>query len=106
MRHASDFSAVVRSGRRARGGALVVHYRAGSGDAAPLVGFVVGRTVGNSVTRHRVTRRLRAQMSTRLAQLPAGSGTVVRALPSAAAASSSELGRDLDRGLRRATGAS
>jgi len=39
------------------------------GTAAPIVGFVVGRAVGPSVVRHRVSRRLRAQ--TRLGQVGA-----------------------------------
>jgi ribonuclease P protein component len=66
-----------------------------------LVGFVVGKGVGPSVVRHRVSRRLRAEMAQRLPQLPPGSGTVVRALPPAAAATSTELGSDLDAALAR-----
>ena len=57
---------------------------------------MVGRTVGNSVVRHRVIRRLRHLVRDRLALLPAGSLLVVRALPPAALASSADLGRDLD----------
>jgi ribonuclease P protein component len=51
------------------------------------------------VTRHRVTRRLRAQLAARLNRIPAGTAIVVRALPDAAAASSAALGADLDRAL-------
>jgi len=65
------------------------------------VGFVVSKAVGNSVVRHRVTRRLRHLMADRLGTLPADCTLVVRALPSSAAASSSELGADLDGALRR-----
>jgi len=64
-------------------------------------GFVVSKAVGNSVVRHRVTRRLRHLVSARLGTLPAGSSLVVRALPPAATASSAELGADLDAALRR-----
>jgi ribonuclease P protein component len=53
------------------------------------------------VVRHRVSRRLRALMVTRLDALPSGSGTVIRALPDAAQASSVELGADLDAALGR-----
>ncbi len=67
----------------------------------PRVGFVVGRAVGASVVRHRVTRRLRALTAARLDRLPVGSGLVVRALPGAAAATSAELGADLDAALDR-----
>jgi len=65
------------------------------------VGFVVGKTVGGSVVRHRVARRLRAQMSHRLAALPSGSATVVRALPAAADATSEQLGEGLDRAFAK-----
>jgi ribonuclease P protein component len=65
------------------------------------VGFVVGRTVGNSVVRHRVTRRLRHLFRARLGTVEPGCALVVRALPPAAAATSAELGKDIDAALRR-----
>jgi ribonuclease P protein component len=65
------------------------------------VGFVVSKAVGNSVVRHRVSRRLRHLMRERLGTLPVGCTLVVRALPAAAAASSADLGVDLDAALRR-----
>jgi ribonuclease P protein component len=65
------------------------------------VGFVVNKAVGNAVLRNRVHRRLRAVMKARLADLPAGSLTVVRALPSSAAASYDELAADVDAALTR-----
>lgn len=101
MRRSTDFASVVRSGIRARAGELVVHHRSDLGAHPALVGLVVGKGVGGSVVRHRVSRRLRAQLSHRLDRLPAGSGTVVRALPQAASATSADLGRSLDRALDR-----
>lgn len=106
MRRSADFASVVRSGSRARRGHLVLHRSAlvtsaTPGTGAPLIGLVVGRTVGGSVVRHSVARRLRAQLTQRLDHFPAGSGTVVRALPSAARASSADLGADLDAGLQQ-----
>ena len=118
-----DYRAVLR-GRRADGAdarrrrragtdLLVVHLatpdqEAPSGHApspeaggCPRVGFVVSRAVGNSVVRHRVVRRLRAQVGERLAMLPAGTDVVVRALPPAARASSDQLGGALDDTLHR-----
>jgi ribonuclease P protein component len=65
------------------------------------VGFVVSKAVGNSVVRHRVSRRLRHLMRDRLGTLPPGCALVIRALPAAAAASSADLGIDLDAALRR-----
>ena len=101
MRRSTDFTAVVRGGVRVRGGALVVHHRRELGPHPARVGLVVGRTVGGSVVRHRVSRRLRAQLADRLDRLPEGSGTVVRALPETAEASSAELGRALDKAFDR-----
>ncbi len=69
----------------------------------PKAGFVVSKAVGGSVVRHRVARRLRHIMSTRLIALPPGALLVVRALPPAAGASSAELAVDLDAGLRGAS---
>jgi ribonuclease P protein component len=113
-----DFATAVRRGRRAAYGSVVVHLaRVSAGDAGsspvplgppglmgPKVGFVVARTVGGSVVRHRVQRRLRHLMRRRVATLPAGALVVVRALPASAGASSATLGDDLDRALRRLVG--
>lgn len=67
------------------------------------VGFVVSKAVGNSVVRHRVIRRLRAQVADRLSLLPPGADVVVRAAPAAASATSGQLGADLDLALERVT---
>jgi ribonuclease P protein component len=101
MRRSRDFTSVVRDGARTRSGPVVVHQRTDLGTDTPLVGFVVGKSVGGSVQRHRVTRRLRAQVAQRLTALPPHSATVVRALPAAAAADSAELGAGLDQALAR-----
>jgi ribonuclease P protein component len=109
MRRSTDFSSAVRRGRRVRRGSIVVHFVAptsasaadpGDVDAAQ-VGFVVGKSVGGSVVRHRVSRRLRAIMASRLAELPAGSATVVRAMPGAGQATSAQLTEDVDGALAR-----
>jgi ribonuclease P protein component len=101
MRRSRDFASVVRDGARVRGGVLIVHYKPEHYVGAPLVGLVVGKGVGGSVQRHRVARRLRAQLAQRLPVLPSGSATVVRALPAAAQAASAELGAGLDHALAR-----
>lgn len=107
MRRSCDFTSVFRGGSRVRSGSVVVHHLAAHQNAGvPLVGLVVGKNVGNSVVRHRVSRRLRAQLSARLGLLPDGTATVVRALDPAAGASSSDLAFDLDRALRRLVGSS
>jgi ribonuclease P protein component len=106
MRRSADFTATVRRGRRGSSGTVSVHIADAATDAmsagTPSVGFVVSTAVGPAVTRNRVRRRLRHLVRARLDGLPAGASVVVRAHPAAAAASSVQLGRDLDDALRRA----
>lgn len=110
-----DYRAVLRGGRadsrrRRRSGTdlLVVHLaiprETTEQQACSRAGFVVSRAVGNSVVRHRVVRRLRAQVAPRLGRLPAGTDLVVRALPPAATATSAALGTALDAALQRSLG--
>ena len=107
LRRSEDFRVVLRRGSRAGRRHLVVHAlttdpsEAADEASAARAGFVVSKAVGNSVVRHRVTRKLRHLVSARLGTLPAGSALVVRALPPSASASSAELGADLDAALRR-----
>jgi ribonuclease P protein component len=69
--------------------------------SGPRAGFVVGKAVGNSVVRHRVTRRLRALVRDELHRLPATADLVLRARPEAASAAYPVLRRDLASGLDR-----
>ncbi|WP_432833511.1 ribonuclease P protein component [Dactylosporangium sp. CA-092794] len=62
-------------------------------------GFVVSKAVGNAVVRNTVKRRLRHLVRARIADLPAGSTLVVRALPEAAQARYDALEKDLDAAL-------
>ena len=110
LRRRPEFTEVVRSGRRAGRPTLVLHYLAerpappdgGAADpGGPRAGFVVGKGVGNSVCRHRVTRQLRHLVREELHRLPAGTDLVVRARPGAADADAATLRRDLVRGLDR-----
>ena len=102
LRTAADFAAVVRDGRRAGTRRLVVHLLPTGQQVPPRAGFVVSAKVGNSVVRHRVTRRLRPLVREQLGTLAPGTAVVVRALPSAATATSAELGLDLRSGLAAA----
>ncbi|MBE8519181.1 ribonuclease P protein component [Amycolatopsis sp. H6(2020)] len=114
LRRSEDFRVVLRRGSRAGRRRLVVHALTTDPSAAAdtvqsdetvpsaaRAGFVVSKAVGNSVVRHRVSRRLRHLVSARLGTLPAGTALVVRALPPSSTASSAELGSDLDAALRR-----
>ena len=97
---------MLRRGRRAGRGSLVAHactipWHDVDRNDQPRVGFVVSRAVGGSVTRHRVQRRLRHIVRSRLDVLRPGTRLVVRALPAAATATSDALAVDLDALLRR-----
>lgn len=68
------------------------------------MGFVVSKAVGNSVVRHRVTRRLREIVRPRLDLLPAGSTVVLRALPGIDDAVFADLSAEVDGALTSAAG--
>src|SRR5687768_16052627 len=83
------FAETIRRGRRAGTPTVVLHLVSGDGadgadGASPQVGLVVGKAVGNAVTRNQVKRRLRHVARERLGSLPGGAVLVVRALPPAA----------------------
>ena len=102
MRRSVDFTAAVRGGRRVARPTLVLHVRSRPASTEPTrVGLIVSKSVGNSVVRHRVARRLRAVCSDRLARWEPGDLVVIRALPRAATASFADLDRDVDRAASR-----
>ena len=103
LRDRTLLTTTVRRGTRAGRRYLVLHFLpcesvqtvSASGPVPPRIAFAVNRAVGGSVVRHRVTRRLRQIVVDRIHQLPDGSALVVRALPAAAHASSTELDAEL-----------
>ena len=100
LRSGRLFGVVVRKGRRAGRGTVTLHLLLDAADPGPArAGLVVGKAVGGSVVRHAVSRRLRHQLQPLVPVLPLGALLVVRAAPSAATASSADLGRDLRSGL-------
>ncbi len=70
----------------------------------PRFGLIVSKAVGTAVVRHRVARRLRHICAPLIAELPADTDIVIRALPGAAAASSAELDQQLRAALRKLSG--
>ncbi|MBY6539178.1 ribonuclease P protein component [Rhodococcus sp. BP-349] len=107
LHQSSDFQTTVRRGRRTGRHDIVVHLRFREDENAlvssghPRFGLVVSKAVGPAVTRHRVARRLRHICSSMLPLVESDVDVVVRALPGAATAASSELERQLASGLRR-----
>ena len=104
MRRSADFAATIRGGRRAGRGTVVLHLllEEPARASAARAGFVVSKAVGNAVVRNAVRRRLRHLVRPLLAELPAGTILVVRALPAAASASYASLGADLEAALAAA----
>jgi ribonuclease P protein component len=111
LRRSTDFAAVVRGGRRATTGVVVVHLtipnthepaREGTTKLPARAGFIVSKAIGGAVTRNSVRRRLRQLTRERLATLPPGSTLVVRALPGAADVASPRLAADLDAAIAAA----
>jgi len=71
----------------------------GSGSEDPVkVGLIVGKAVGNSVQRHRASRRIRAVMAQEVHRLEPGTLIVVRAL--AGSDTSPALAEDLRASIR------
>ena len=104
LRSSADFAAVFRGARGAggsRSGSRLIVVHANSTDARadqpPRVGLVVSKAVGNAVVRNRTKRVLRALMSARVGQLPAGVDVVVRANPALSGSPTPVLAQDLDR---------
>lgn len=91
----------IRRGSRYGGARVVAHVMVTSAAQPPRFAFAVSKSVGNSVVRHRVTRRLRAASMRVAPQVRPGTDVVVRALPPAAQSSVVEFERDLTRVLSR-----
>lgn len=104
MSSSSDFAEVARTGTRAGSTTVVAHLllSADDGSTPVQIGFIVNKTVGSAVTRNRVRRRLRHLCRPLVSELHPGTRLVVRALPAAASADSTQLGADLGSSVRRA----
>ncbi len=103
MTRSADFTHTVKHGVRASQPDLVVHgFRGAVGaGASPLVGFIVAKSVGGAVERHRVARKLRHAAYTVVDDLGPAERLVVRALPGSREAGSAQLGAELRAGVRR-----
>lgn len=93
----------MRGARSARP-TLILHLAEGSQAGVPRIGFIVSKAVGNSVTRHRVVRRLRHAAKNVLPLLANNSLLVVRARPSSALATSDVLADDLSQAIDKLLG--
>ncbi len=102
MTRSAEFADTVKRGVRAAEPDLVVHlWQDRSDPSGPRIGLIVGKSVGNAVHRHQVSRRLRHTAKNFLGDLAAEERVVIRALPGSRVAASDSLERQLGRGLRR-----
>ena len=105
MKRSTEFRATVKHGARAVQPDIVIHARRladGCADPGPRIGLVIGKSVGSSVQRHRVARRLRHVARGVIDELDPADRVVVRALPSSRHAVSARLEQQLRAGLTRA----
>lgn len=105
MRRSAEFGLAVRNGVRAPQPTIIVHMRrhaTQSMNATPLIGLIVAKSVGGSVDRHRVARRLRHAARLIVDELDPADRVVIRALPSSRTAPSLMLEQQLRAGVRRA----
>lgn len=98
LRVSGDFTLVQRRGTRISRPTLILSAFSRP-DLPTRVGFSVGKSVGNSVARHSVSRKLRHLVRPHLNDLPSGTQVVVRALPPASQVDSTQLSIDLTEAL-------
>ncbi len=79
LRAGSDFNLITKTGARFSTPNLVLYANLAKTDQ-PKIGFIVNRSVGGSVTRHLVTRKLRHNFASHIPSLPNGLMIVVRVL--------------------------
>ncbi|GAA5200806.1 ribonuclease P protein component [Microbacterium jejuense] len=97
----ADYKAVVRRGRRCAGAHTITYVSRVETDGPARFGFIVSRQVGGAVVRNSVRRRLKALCYASLEGVAPGNDIVIRALPTAASASFSELQADVEKCLAR-----
>jgi ribonuclease P protein component len=101
---ADDFRAAVRRGRRVGTPHALLYVSARSATDPTRVGFIVAKTVGNSVKRNLVTRRLRSIGREIVFSHPTGTDLVIRALPGSHGVSWTTLQSEILDGLERSAG--
>lgn len=102
LRKTTDISATMRKGQRLASQLMVLHVTPGLTPHTRFA-FAVGKSVGNSVVRHRLTRRLRHICAQNMHMIPVGSDVVVRALPGCGQANFSELEQSFQNAASKAS---
>jgi ribonuclease P protein component len=79
--NSADFAKATKSGLRSTTNSLVGYLHLSNSNIPVCCGLIINKSVGNSVVRHNVARKIRHIIAANLTSLPAGSLLVVRALP-------------------------
>jgi ribonuclease P protein component len=102
---ADDFRTAVRKGKRVGTPHAIVYIRPRSLGEPTRFGFIVAKTVGNSVTRNLMRRRLRSIGLDVLQEHAEGNDIVIRALPGSPQVSwatlHDEIAIGIDRGVKK-----
>ena len=81
MRRGQDFSRTTKTGHRATSGLLVLYFLTHEQlPVAPQIGLIINKSVGGSVTRHRIARQLRHAMAPHISSLAPHTQVVIRVL--------------------------
>lgn len=80
LRTSKDFAQTTKTGVRATSLSLVVYLHTSPDLKSPQVGLIVNKSIGGSVTRHRVSRQLRHLIAPLIETLPKNSKLVIRVL--------------------------
>ncbi len=100
LRKSLEISRALKAGKRYPAKFLVFHIAPGLTNGTRFA-FAVGKNVGNSVVRHKVTRRLRHLAMANYAKFPTSCDVVVRALPGIDGVSHQELQNNFDQALAK-----
>jgi ribonuclease P protein component len=97
----TDFRTVVRSGRKVSTPHAVVYSTRTSEQSPTRFGFIVAKSVGGSVVRNRIRRRLKAIGRELLETNALGSDIIVRPLPGSADVEWSGLHSEITEAVHR-----
>jgi ribonuclease P protein component len=79
--NSADFAKATKSGLRSTTNHLVGYLHLSNSGEATRCGLIINKSVGNSVIRHSVARKIRHIIAANLTSFPTGSLLVIRALP-------------------------
>jgi ribonuclease P protein component len=100
---AADFRATMRKGRRVTTPHAVLYFAARSAGEESRFGFVVAKTVGGSVTRNLMRRRLRAVAQEVVVAGSTATDVVVRPLPGSEKLDWASLHQEILQGIEKGT---